>query len=338
MRLLLFCMLFPAVLAGQSPVLPERWSAEIEQDWVVDIPSLETERDSGITTVKLLRSVKNDYSVSSPFLADLFFDALVDEKIPVFKDAALTIPTDLMEVYPGKELVWTFDPETYEEKQHLVWVEPFPACDFKAWRLRQKVTYHRKNAVWSTEVLAIAPLVTLKNDRGDSVGLRPLCWFRPKNTRPDLHSDGVVWVKMTANVQQKTKVPVDLLSPPENGDSLPKLLVALKDMAENDLDVPLFDSSNEHLLSPDERSSLISRSDTFIYCFTEGPNGESTGVIHYDVLDDIHFIRLVQTWYWDERRRRLSVCLDAVAPMQNIFDNEGNFRFSRPLFYMRVKE
>ena len=326
------------MLAGQSPVLPERWSAEIEQDWVVDIPSLETENDSGITTVKLLRSVKNDYSVSSPFLADLFFDALVDEKIPVFKDAALTIPTDMTEVYPGKELVWTVDPETFEEKQSLVWVEPFPIYDFKAWRLRQTVTYHRKNAVWSTKVLAVAPLVTLKNDRGDSVGLRPLCWFRPENTRPDLRSDDVVWAKTTAGVQQKNEVPVDLLSPPENSDSLPKLLVALKDMAENDLDVPLFDSGDEHLLSPGERSSLISRSDTFIYCFTEGPNGESTGVIRYDVLDNIHSIRLVQSWYWDDRRRRLSVCLDAVAPMQNIFDNEGNFRFSRPLFYMRVKD
>jgi len=36
------------------------WAAEIEQDWVVDIPSLEAECDEGITTIKLLRITKNE--------------------------------------------------------------------------------------------------------------------------------------------------------------------------------------------------------------------------------------------------------------------------------------
>lgn len=339
MRILFFCLLFlPPALCGQSLVENEVWSAEIEQDWVVDIPSLETEGDSGINTLKLIRTVHTARYVSSPFLADLFFHALIEEKIPVFKDAALTIPANPFEVFPGSQTMITFDPETYEEKIQIVHVHPYPVEDFKVWRLRQRLSYHRKNDTWSTEVLAIAPMIVARDDNsGDSTGLRALCWFRPENTRPDIASGDIVWAKMTAGKQHKTKVPVALLSPPAAPDSLPELLVCLKNMLENDMEAPLYNQFDDKLLDADERRSLISFSDTVLHCFTEGPNGAGTSVVHYDLMRHIRHLQLVQTWYWDERRHRLSICLDAVAPMQDVFDNEGNFRYSRPVYYRRTK-
>jgi hypothetical protein len=54
-------------------------------------------------------------------------------------------------------------------------------------------------------------------------------------------------------------------------------------------------------------------------------------------VGDIRELRLVQRWYWDERRARLSICLDAVAPLMDVHDDNGNFRYQKPLFYRRVR-
>lgn len=62
-RLLFIFLLVPCFLTAQSEFLKDPdivWAAEIEQDWVVDIPSLEAECDEGITTIKLLRITKNE--------------------------------------------------------------------------------------------------------------------------------------------------------------------------------------------------------------------------------------------------------------------------------------
>lgn len=65
--------------------------------------------------------------------------------------------------------------------------------------------------------------------------------------------------------------------------------------------------------------------------------GSSVGHPEYKInLDHIRGLRFGQTWYWDERRHRLSICLDAVAPLLDVYDSMGNFRYLRPLFYRKA--
>ncbi len=55
MRLFIFLVIFPAFLTAQSAFLKDPdivWAVEIEQDWVIDVLSLEAEGDSGITTMQ----------------------------------------------------------------------------------------------------------------------------------------------------------------------------------------------------------------------------------------------------------------------------------------------
>jgi hypothetical protein len=52
----------------------------------------------------------------------------------------------------------------------------------------------------------------------------------------------------------------------------------------------------------------------------------------------IHRLQLVQTWYWDAHHSRLSICLDAVAPLVDFYYSSGTQKVARPLFYRRAKK
>ena len=340
MRLLLFCCLLPCLLPAQSGFLKDPdivWAAEIEQDWVVDILSLENEWDEGITTLKLLRTEQNSRYWATPYLSELVFRAIMDGKLPVYKDPQCTMPADPLTVFPGKDTVTTFDPETYEEKVSIVWVEPDPAHDFKAWRLRQVLSYHRKSATWSTRVEAVAPLILVKNPAGDSIGMRPLCWFRPEDKRPKTSSNHIVWAKKTVNRQPATRVPAVPPNPVKLSDGFQNPLIHQLKLLETDMKTPFYDTWNEAPLPPAERKSMLARTDTVV-TFDPETYEEKVMVVKNEINpDNIRSLRLVQTWYWDERRQRLSICLDAVAPLLDVTDSFGNFRYQRPLYYRKTK-
>ncbi|HRI60485.1 MAG TPA: hypothetical protein PK228_12195, partial [Saprospiraceae bacterium] len=312
------------------------WAAEIEQDWVVDVPSLEIEWDSGITTLKLLRTEQNESYWSSPFLAELVYHAVASGKLPVFKDPQCQVPLQWNGIYPFTDTVMTFDPETYEEKSQVVQNDPDPFHDFKAWRLRQILSYHQKSFTWNTTVESIAPLVVMKNNNGDSIGVQPLFWFRPDDKRQKLSSSHIVWAKKTKTRQEKTRVPVIPEHPVKITDGVQNPLVHLLKVLENDMKTPFYNTEDDKPLSPVARMSIFSRTDTIVIIDPETYAEKVSAVRNEINLDHIRSLRLMQTWYWDERRQRLSICLDAVAPLLDVYDGLGNFRYSMPLFYRKA--
>jgi hypothetical protein len=342
MRFVLLFILFPALLPAQSDFLKNPdivWAAEIEQDWVVDVPSLETEWEEGITTLKLLRTENNAGYWSSPYLAELVFEAMTSGKLPVFKDPACTIQIDFLEMISSlKDTFVTFDPETYEEKIVVASLcdPPIPHEYFKAWRLRQILAYH-KDATWSTTVEAIAPLILVENKEGDSLEIRPLFWFRPDNKRQKLTSNNIVWAKQCINKQPKTQMPANPTHLVKITDGFQNPLPHLLKVLENDMKKPFYDSWNQKLLTLSERTLMLAKTDTTINYDPE-PYEEICYFVRNEINpDNIRHLRLVQTWYWDERHHRLSICLDAVAPVIDLFDDLGNFRYSRPIFYWRAR-
>ncbi len=339
MRFFLPLLFLTGSLHAQSSFLKNPdivWAAEIEQDWIVDIPSMKTEWDSGITTLKLLRTEKNESYWSSPYLADLVFQSALKEDFPIFKDPQCKTPADILNVYPRRDTVLTFDPETYEEVKKVYYVEPQPFYDFKAWRLRQVLAYNAKTANWTTTVESIAPLVTLKNPEGDSIGIRPLFWFRPDDERQNLNSNHIVWAKKTVNRQHQTYIPTDGLNLVKVLDGFQNPIEHQFQVLRTDMKKPFYSSESEKPMSREERLNLMTGTDTIVTYDPETYEAYVT-VVHNDLnIDYVSQLRLVQTWYWDERKHRLSICLDAVAPLMNITDNWGNLRYFRPLFYRRT--
>lgn len=340
MRLLLILTLLPQLLSAQSAFLKDPdivWAAEIEQDWVVDIPSLENESEQGITTLKLLRTEKNEGTWSSPYLADLVFQAAQQGHLAIFDDPRCQNPSDFFRHYPRLDSMVTFDPETYEEKMQVIHVEINPASEFKAWRLRQVLAYHRKSATWSTTVESIAPLVVIKNMEGDSIGIKPLFWFQPDNERQKTASNDVVWAKRTKNFPKQTRVSTTFETLVKVTDGFQNPLYHLIEELHKNEKTPIYDISDWKVIPLDRRRDLLAPPDTVITLDVETMERKTLAVRNDINVADIYGLRLVQTWYWNERRQRLSICLDAVAPMLDVRDRDGLIRYSKLLFYRKAK-
>lgn len=338
MRPFLFFTLISLLLAAQPGAGQQTkriWSAEIEQDWQLDFPSFDAEEAAGVSTLKLQRADGSKGFGSSIFLAELIYNEVGLGRMAIFEDPACSIPTTWDKVFRSQDV--TIDPETGEEKIMIGCMDINPMEAFKNWRLRQTLTYREKDSSWESNVHAIAPLMEIRNGDGDSIGTKPLFWFRPANSRPALTSPAIVWAKKTVNTQPKTLIPITRISPMGADDSLPPLLNHLREVVERRLNIPVYKSNSREVYTAEERMSLITRVDTGIYCFSGGPNGEQFFVVKFDRFEATHYLQLEQSWYWDERRRRLSICLDAVAPLQDRYTNEGDFRDRKPMFIMRAK-
>jgi hypothetical protein len=341
MRHFLLFVFFPMLLPAQSDFLKDPdivWAAEIEQDWEVDIPSLEEEYDEGINTIKLLRTSQNEARWVTPFLPSLVFQAAFAKKFPVFLDPKCQVKADIYKLTHYIDTLVIFDPDTYEEKWKIYLAEINPSTDIKAWRLRQILAYHKKSATWSTTVEAIAPLVDESCPNQDSLCRRPLFWFKPENKRPKLGSNDIVWAKETKNKQPQTLVLTDIKQPVKVTEGFQNPLVHLFQVMKTNSKTPFFSASLDRPLTHKERTSMLIKIDTVLTVDPETFE-EKVAVVQNDINPyDIHQLRLVQSWYWDERLGRLSICLDKIAPLKDVTDEMGGFKYSVVLFYRRAKQ
>lgn len=375
MRLLFSLLFFSKILSAQSAFLKDPdivWAAEIEQDWVVDIPSLEAEWDQGIITLKQVRSRENELHWSSPYLAELVYEAVRRGDLAVFHDPDFNEKLNIKADYPrvatlatfnsatgymnhfenvnrpvemnnlfGVQYVdtlFTFDPVTYEEKIAAVLSLPDPFSLVVAWRLRQVLFYHKKSARWSTKVVGIAPLVEVRNWVNDTVELRPAFWFKPDNKRHKLHSKRIVWAKKTiSDKQPRAEIPANLPNPLKVVKGFENPVSHLLSVFETKKKSPFYDSQGGKLLSLEERKNRMHRTDTIV-SYDRITSEETITIEQKGIRDSlIQQIRLVQTWHWDARRARLSICLDSIAPIEGVFNNMGDIRYTRPLFYRMAK-
>jgi hypothetical protein len=380
MRLLIPLLFFSTILSAQSAFLKDPdivWAAEIEQDWVVDIPSLEEEWDQGVITLKQVRSRENELHWSSPYLAELVYEAVRRGDLAVFQDPdckeklninggfpkVVTLATvnsmsgdlhhfendnrpvemnNLIGVQYVDTLI-TFDPMTYEEKIAAALSLPDPFSVVVAWRLRQVLAYHKKSARWSTEVMGIAPLVEVRNWVNDTVELRPAFWFKPDNKRHKLHSKRIVWAKKTfSGKQTQTELPLHPATLLKTTAGFEHPMSHLLSVFETKKKSPFYDSQGGKLMSLEERKNMMHRTDTTVSYNWETHEG-TMDVEHKGISDSmIQQLRLAQTWYWDDRRARLSICLDAVAPLEEVvyiqyYRKSKGLNHTRPLFYRMAK-
>jgi len=342
MRLILLLLFFTPALLAQSPLLKDSdvvWAAEIEQDWVIDISSIENEWDQGVITLKQLRSRENELHWSSPYLAELVFEAVQKRKVDVFKDPGCSITAGDFLEYRGADTIVTFDPVTYEEQVVIVRNEIQPLKDIKGWRLRQILAYHKKSATWSTTVTAIAPLVIIYGLEGDSLDIRPLFWFKPDNKPQKLENRRISWVKKTISGKQAgTKVLIDSLNLIKVIPGFENPIVHQLEQFGTDQKAAFYDSQGDKLLGFEVRRGMMTKTDT-IEIFDPETYEKSLLVEPKGIkVAEISQLRLVQTWYWDTEKARLSIHLDAVAPIEPVFDDRGRFRYAKPLFYRRAKK
>lgn len=333
-RILFLIIFLPGLIRAQSDFLNDPdivWAVEIEQDWVLDVP--EKEQMAGVTTLKLL-CAHPERTFSQPYtLSELVTSSASLLELPIYSDPACTkaISWDKVLGYSGE---LGFDSLTQEETL-TIGCRDFDLDAVKMWRSRQVLAFHRKNARWSTWVESVGALLEVHNEQGDSIDTQAIFWFKPEQKRPDIHSKNIIWAKRTEKRQAAELIPIAPERLLKCQDGYADLRPHLRDLLIKRMEAPLYDAQNDQLLSPPARREMLQTRIDTIYSELEY-NEKGTFVVS-DVFTELEQLRVMQSWYWDARRHRLSICLDAVAPIRRVLNNEGDLRYMMPLFYRKAK-
>ncbi len=91
-------------------------------------------------------------------------------------------------------------------------------------------------------------------------------------------------------------------------------------------------------LSPDEVKNMGSKADTIP--FFDPITYEERDTVVYNVLDHtkVKRFRLKEVWFFDEESSALQVRILGIAPLLDEYDDNGNFLFERPLFWVYYPE
>lgn len=88
------------------------------------------------------------------------------------------------------------------------------------------------------------------------------------------------------------------------------------------------------LLTPDEVASMGASTDT-VYIMDPETYEEQISITQNELdHSSITRFRLKEVWFFDEESSRLQVRILGIAPMQDVQDENGNFKYEQPMFWV----
>ncbi|MBK8556164.1 MAG: gliding motility protein GldN [Lewinellaceae bacterium] len=110
----------------------------------------------------------------------------------------------------------------------------------------------------------------------------------------------------------------------------------LSDAATNG-DLPVYSTEDDKFtkrLSTDDVLSMLSKTDT-IMTFDPETYEEKITVVRNDInWENVKRFRIKEIWFFDKETSTMQVRIMGIAPLIDELDNQGNFRFERPLFWV----
>ncbi len=336
----LFACFFALPLFGQyDRILADptvTWAVEIElllspEEFLNDWPADSLNRSTVLKTVNA--ASPDPMFPDPPGLNERLFQVMREGRWPVFDGEDLNKPISLeaLDALLGQwDTVVSFDPENYDNTSFIIQHVIAPS-DCPLVRVRQLLFYREKTVEFGVLTRAIGP--TLANGR-------TLFWLSmPQADQPvrksqlRLNSPEITWARRisTRAASPEIKGLPSLKRPDQRVVS--DLLFQVRDHA----NVEVLDMDDWAPMSLEDRERIFTRVDTVVL-FDPGDFEERVKVVRFELNPDvIHQLRLVEDWYWDEKRHRLLTRLVAVAPMLDVYSEDGEFRYSRPLFYRKSK-
>ena len=91
-------------------------------------------------------------------------------------------------------------------------------------------------------------------------------------------------------------------------------------------------------LSTDDVLSMLSKADTVV-TFDPETYEEKVQIVRNDInWEDVKRFRIKEVWFFDKQASMLRVRILGIAPMIDVRDNEGNFRFEKPMFWVNYPQ
>lgn len=104
-------------------------------------------------------------------------------------------------------------------------------------------------------------------------------------------------------------------------------------------DLPVYTTDEEGAkfkkrMSTDDVLSQLSKTDTVV-TFDPETYEEKVAIVRNDVnWENVKRFRIKEVWFFDKEVSQLQVRILGIAPMIDVTDNEGNFRFEKPMFWV----
>ncbi len=110
----------------------------------------------------------------------------------------------------------------------------------------------------------------------------------------------------------------------------------LADAASNG-ELPVYTTDDDkftHRMSTDDVLSKLSKTDT-VMTFDPETYEENVKVVRNDInFADVKRFRIKEVWFFDKETSTMQVRILGIAPMIDVIDNDGNFRYESPLFWV----
>ena len=222
------------------------------------------------------------------------------------------------------DTIVAFDPETYAETTRFV----RNSLDFEkveAWRARMVYYFDNKTKTFGARLLAFAPVVAGS----------PIVWAKapvqPGSFDDFLQSGDVAYAmetKMLGNAPASSDFSI------KKGQS--EIRRMLFDVTANPSSVCL-SGSNFQPISRSQLDKMINSRDTVV-TYDPATRQEKTQIVgHALSAEGISSVRFVHLWFYNEKSRQLCCRLTGVAPMVDVRNTEGVFRFRKPVYYLVCK-
>ncbi len=312
------------------------WVAELENTYVFekdDFASFEV-KDNG--NRQITNAIKMDYFNSCDLPEYLLRNTILEglrEGAYVVKDEAgkefaqRQIITYLKKV----DTIQVIDPVTYKEKRQIVETE-LSSSDIVGFRTKQLLFYQRKKRQLFAKITQVSPIF-----KPSAKSALQRIWIdmpQPKKIRKDIHHKHINWAKETLTTfsTQDFNVlkgnPTDVWQP---------LFVDLP--ATQKIDVYPATSSIRNCDTPleDREIRFLTEStiDTIV-AFNPETFAEKIEIVVNDPwsVEKLKEVRFIQHWYYNKKKHLFLNKLVGIAPLLRKEDDQGNFLYNLPLFYI----
>ena len=108
-------------------------------------------------------------------------------------------------------------------------------------------------------------------------------------------------------------------------------------------DLPVYDVDEDGAkfkkrMSTDNVLSMLSKTDTVV-TFDPETYEEKIQIVRNDInWEDVKRFRVKEVWFFDKETSTMQVRILGIAPMIDVKDNEGNFRFEKPMFWVNYPQ
>jgi Gliding motility associated protein GldN len=291
-----------------------------------------------IAKLKYINLSKNN--VEDDFIfQNILMEAVKKGTLTIYQDSNCTIPKTYKSLN-SIDTISMFTPEPNSSGVKIIENEIDPSSIY-IFRARQIVYFNAKKIQFGLRTISIALIKKIADEQGNLLEWKTICWIKATDIlkENDLNDKDITWA------QHNSLSNGVLISGYNFKNTLAKTLKATSDTMpmwnlQNALierpDIPFYniESSNPKTkLDSQERYNLHTQTDTITTL-------ENKQVVIKTLINanDYHRLKLVQNWYWNNKKQRLEIWLLAIAPVYNHNDELGNFLGYKPAFYRRTDD